>query len=85
MGCISATVQRIGENLKVTTHREGLPLSLSVQRIGENLKVTTGLVCSAAGLNKLQVSPEIVWLTPSNGYSDSFIVTSNVEWVIIKE
>lgn len=33
----------------------------------------------------LQVSPDTVWLTEANGFSDDFIVESNVEWKIYRE
>lgn len=41
------------------------------------------LICTESGLPRLLVSPEVVWLTPSNNFSADFSVKSNVDWEIV--
>lgn len=72
---------RIGEELKIGIERIGQGLDVIANRTGGNLRITAGLVCdTAAAEYYLQVSPQTVWLTPSNNFSDDFIVVSNVSW-----
>jgi hypothetical protein len=47
------------------------------------LKVRCGVVCSLAEvLPYIEVEPDVIWLTPSNNFSEEVVVYSNVTWVI---
>ncbi len=83
MGCIVATGRRIGQSLRAYAERVGESLEVTAMRVGGNLRMTAGLVCSTSDFKAyLEVSPETVWLTPSNGFSADFVVVSNVSWKV---
>lgn len=81
MGCIVATGRRVGQSLRAYAERVGESLEASAMRVGGNLRMTAGLVCSTSSIDAfLMVSPDTVWLTPSNSFSADFVVVSNVSW-----
>lgn len=81
MGCIVATGRRVGQSLRAYAERVGDSLEVSAMRVGSNLRMTAGLVCSTSSIDAfLKVSPDTVWLTPSNSFSADFVVVSNVSW-----
>ena len=41
-----------------------------------------GIVCSIGTASTLKVNKEYVWLMPENMFDDSFVIYSNVDWVI---
>ena len=82
MGCIVASVERIGEGISLSKSRVGDGVSLDVERIGSNPTLTVSMVCSLAGVSYLNVSPEVVWLVPDNGFSADFVVVSNKDWIV---
>lgn len=82
MGCIVASVERIGEGIRLSTSRVGDGVSLAVKRIGSNPTLTVSIVCSLAEVSYLKVSPEVVWLVPENGFSADFVVVSNKNWIV---
>ena len=82
MGCIVASVERIGEGVSLSTSRVGDGVSLAVERIGESLNLSVGIVCSMAEASYLKVSPDVVWLVPDNGFSADFVVVSNKDWIV---
>lgn len=68
-------------NIKLLHHKEGC--TLSIQRHEINLRLTESFNTSI-GVN-LIVTPDVLWLDESNGFSDIFNVKSNTDWIIIKE
>lgn len=55
---------------------------IGVSNIG-GLKVRCGVVCSLVEvLPYIEVEPEVIWLIPSNDFSQEVVVYSNVTWVI---
>ena len=47
------------------------------------LKVRCGIVCELAEVAPyIEVAPDIVWLMPSNDFSQDVVVYSNVIWII---
>lgn len=81
MGCIVASGRRVGQSLRARAERVGESLKASAKRVGGNLRVTAGLVCSTSSVDAfLKVSPDTVWLTPSNSFSADFMIVSNVSW-----
>lgn len=76
------SANRIGEGLDVSASRIG-GVSASAYRIGEGLKITCGLVCTVnESIKILEVQPDIIFLTPENGWSADINIISNVEWII---
>jgi hypothetical protein len=41
-----------------------------------------GLVCTTNDVFYIKVTPQVVWLTEANGYSEIFEVISNTKWNI---
>lgn len=58
------------------------PLAVSIGAMGVPLKVTIGEICTTPQDFYLEVSPNVVWLTPDNNFSDNFEVKSNLKWTI---
>lgn len=76
------SAHRIGDGLDVLANRIG-EVSASAYRIGDGLKVTCGLVCTVnESIKILEVQPEVIFLTPENGWSADVNIISNVEWII---
>ena len=71
MGCISISAARIGDGITFLT-----------EKLNESLKISVGVVCSISEIFVLDVSSDTVWLTPSNNFSDDFMIISNVNWLI---
>lgn len=57
--------------------------ALSIRRHKINIRLTESYNTSI-GVN-LKVTPDIVWLDESNGFTDIFNVISNTDWTIQKE
>lgn len=57
-------------------------LQLTVTRRGEGLRLTCGLVCSTGRSRYLRVEPRQLFLMPGNNFTDSVLVTANVEWKV---
>lgn len=82
-GCLLVTASRIGEGINVIAERIGNGIRPYATRIGEGLKVTCGLVCTVnESIKILEVQPDVIWLTPENGWSADINIFSNVEWLI---
>lgn len=90
---IRTVASRIGEELGIAAFRVGGDLAVSVTqlhamtasatRIGHGLEVSCGLVCTVNETKRfLEVQPEIIFLTPANGWSADVQIISNVEWII---
>ena len=70
-------------DIRITRHAPG---KVRAARISFTPEVVFSRRHNFAGIGLyLQVSPDTVWLTEANGFSDDFIVESNVEWQIYKE
>lgn len=57
-------------------------MQVSLTGIGEALKVSFSEICTTPQDFYLEVSPNVVWLTPENNFSDNFEVKSNLKWTI---
>ena len=71
MSCLTVKVHKIGDELR------GHAL-----KVGDELRGHASLVCTETGAPRLRVSPEVMWLTPGNGFEGVFTVVSNVDWKI---
>ena len=72
IGCLNASITRIGDGLNA-----------SITRIGDGLNVVCGLVCDTIQKDRIvKVSPEYIFLNKSNNFSDDVYVISNVVWEV---
>lgn len=58
------------------------PMKVSLAGLGEALKVSISEICTTPQDFYLEVSPNVVWLTPDNNFTDNFEVKSNLKWTI---
>ena len=82
---LQLSVSRVSEGLRMEFDRIGENLKLSVNRVSEGLRMSVGLVCTTNDVFYIKVTPQVIWLTDSNGYSDYFDVESNTDWKVLKE
>lgn len=57
-------------------------MQVSLAGLGEALKVSISEICTTPQDFYLEVSPNVVWLTPENNFSDNFEVKTNLKWTI---
>ena len=81
IGCLSASVTKVGKGLSGTIDLIGGELSASVTKVGKGLSGTITIVCSTNRDSYLRVTPDTVWLTPDM-ISGEFDIYSNVSWKI---
>lgn len=86
-GCLSVRAWRIGGGLHTSayvvreeTNKEGL--RTRAWRVGKGLNVTARLVCTANRDAYLNVSPNVLWLSPDMFDSAEFEIISNVVWKV---
>lgn len=69
-------------SLFMTVNKENEDLSIKCNT-NSKLKVNCGIVCSISKLDKvLKVSPDFIFLSKSNGFTDDVYIISNVVWNI---
>ena len=73
IGCLTGSITRVGGIEK--------ELSGSVTRFGERLKGYVSMVCSTSRDAYLNVSTDVLWLTPDM-LGEEFNIYSNVSWKI---
>lgn len=85
---IKATMSRVGgfsalSRLNVAVTKVASIFNIATSDISERMQVKYSVVCDVPnGGYFLFVEPEIVWLTEANGWSQDFVVKSNVDWTI---
>lgn len=82
--CLSATVSRIGEGIKVGVRSLTEPINVSLRDlVDKHLSVRCSIVCSLTEVvDYLRVSPsEVQWITDDVGVF--FDVESNVDWIVV--
>ena len=78
---LESSACRVGKGLSSNSSRIGDGLILSASRIGGSLHVVCSVVCSVSKDFYLDVSPDVVWLTPDM-IGGEFDIYSNVIWRI---
>lgn len=69
--------------LNVAVTKVASIFNIATSDISERMQVKYSVVCDVPnGGYFLFVEPEIVWLTEANGWSQDFVVKSNVDWTI---
>lgn len=70
------------ERIRPVVYRLGHSPVIDVSNIGQ-IKARCGVVCSLVEVKPyINVSPDVIWLIPSNNFSQDVVVYSNVTWVI---
>lgn len=83
MGCISAKITRIGGDLIISVKRQKGDIKCATTRIGGTIKISTSLICAIDPTKKyIRVTPQFIWLTESNNYTEIVNVLSNTDWTI---
>lgn len=80
MSCLSIKIT-LGQSTRMAISLSNPLQTLRTHLLNKPLCMSTRIVC---GLPEyyLIVKPEIVWLTEANGWSQDFVVKSNVDWKI---
>ena len=82
MGCLSVSASRIGKPIQCKVEVLNEKLNVTISRLGERLNVSAHFICTINKSPFLNVTPNIVWLSPDELASVDFNIISNVNWVI---
>lgn len=85
MGCISASGYRLGQSLEVSGYKVTPSVAASGFSRYVPLQVSGVAVCPLTTAPYIEVTPQVIWLTEGNGYSDYFDVESNTDWKVLNE
>lgn len=80
-GCLSGEITRVGRGLSGEVRRIGGGLTGEVRKVGGELTGYISLVCSVSKDAYLNVSTDVLWLTPDM-LGEEFDIYSNVNWKI---
>lgn len=80
-GCLSGEITRVGQGLTGEVRRIGGGLTGEVKKIGSELTGYISLVCTANRDAYLNISTDVLWLTPDM-IGEEFDIYSNVNWKI---
>jgi hypothetical protein len=79
---ITSHSSRMSAQLMTTTYREDKDLEVKCSG-SSRLKVNCGIICSKSELDKvLRVSPDLIFLSKSNNFTEDVYIISNVVWNI---
>jgi hypothetical protein len=81
MGCISVHIEAIKGIGNVSVKADEMKVFASAT----GMKVSIGVVCDVGKQAYLKVTPEYIWLMPSNNFEDNVDVLSNVVWQAVQE
>lgn len=82
--CLSATISRIGDGIRVSVQSITEPIGVLLSdAVEKHLRVRCSIVCSLSEITDyLNVTPkDIQWITDDMGVF--FDVESNVDWIIV--
>lgn len=80
-GCLSGEITRVGQRLSGEVRRIGGGLTGEVRKVGGELTGYISLVCTANRDAYLNISTDVLWLTPDM-LGEEFDIYSNVNWKI---
>lgn len=83
MGCISASGYRLGQSIEVSGYKATPSVAASGFSRYAPLQVSGVAVCPLTSAPYIEITPQVIWLTESNGYSDYFDVESNTDWRVL--
>ena len=58
------------------------PIEFEVSRLTEPIEFEISFICAVNKDRYLKVTPDIIWLTPDNNFSEDVEVHANVNWTI---
>lgn len=82
MGCISASGYRLGQSLEVSGYKVAPSVVVSGHSIYSSVRASGVAVCPLSTAPYIEVTPQMIWLTPGNLFSGDFDIISNVKWLI---
>lgn len=93
---ITSNGYRLGQSIEVSGYRLGHSLEVSAYKAAPSvaasgfskyapLQVSGVAVCPLTTAPYIEITPQVIWLTESNGYSDYFDVESNTDWRVLNE
>ena len=82
MGCVTAYGYRVGPSVEASGYAAGERVVASGYRYGSPVRAFGYAVCPLPSEAFLKVTPQVMWLTESNGYSGIFEVESNTNWIV---
>lgn len=79
---LSSIISKASSSLFMLVNREDEDLNIKCNT-NSKLKINCGVICSRSELDKvLKVSPNFIFLSKSNGFTDDVYIISNVVWNI---
>lgn len=82
---IEVSGYRLGQSIEVTGYKATPSVAASGFSRYAPLQVLGVAVCPLTTAPYIEITPQVIWLTESNGYSDYFDVESNTDWRILNE
>lgn len=80
-GCLQGEITRVGRGLSGEVRRIGQSLTGEVRKVGGELTGYISLVCTTNRDAYLEISTDVLWLTPDM-LGEEFDIYSNVSWKI---
>lgn len=79
---LSSIISKASSSLFMLINREDKDLNIKCNT-NSKLKINCGIICSRGELDKvLEVSPNFIFLSKSNNFTDDVYIISNVVWNI---
>lgn len=79
---LSSIISKASSSLFMLVNREDEDLNIKCNNKSK-LKINCGVICTRSELDKvLKVSPNFIYLSKSNGFTDDVYIISNVVWNI---
>ena len=79
---LSSIISKASSSLFMLVNREDKDLNIKCNN-NSKLKINCGVICSRSELDKvLKVSPDFIFLSKSNNFTDDVYIISNVVWNI---
>ena len=79
---LNSIISKVSSSLFMLVNREDEELNIKCNTKSK-LKINCGIICSRSELDKvLKVSPDFIFLSKSNNFTDDVYIISNVVWNI---
>lgn len=80
---MSISISSLSSRLNVSVGKVDSEFDIAIAEISKRMEISYSIICDVPnGGYFLFVEPEVVWLTEANGWSQDFVVKSNVDWTI---
>ena len=79
---LSSIISKVSSSLFMVVNKENEDLNIKCNT-NSKLKINCGVICTRSELDKvLKVSPDFIFLSKSNNFTDDVYIISNVVWDI---